>query len=110
MPEISVTQATLEGYLRFQIPISPPSSPRYRRFEFTSLHHPVRQCSSFSEKRSKSARARAIFDCTWTWRMALAAPIGGMRQDLSAIDFARSTKIRSNFAFIDRSHLYFRGT
>jgi hypothetical protein len=31
-----------------------------RRFEFTSLHHPVRQFSDLSENRSKSARVRAI--------------------------------------------------
>ncbi len=39
----------------------------------------------------------------WTRRATPAVPIGGIRQDLSAIDFARSIKIRSNFAFIDRA-------
>src|SRR5437660_5930154 len=39
---------------------------------------------------------------------APAAPIGGIRQDLSAIDFDRSMDVRSHFAFIDRPKL--RGT
>ena len=37
----------------------------------------------------------------WTRRACPAALIGGLRRNLSALDFAGSMEVRSNFAFID---------
>jgi hypothetical protein len=68
-----------------------------REFKSILLHHPVPQFSDLSENRSKSARVRAIFDCAWTRRTALAALFAGVKPKLSARDFARSMNIRSSF-------------
>ena len=76
-------------------------NPASRRLKFAPLHHPASKFSDISENRSKSARVRAICDEAWTRRAVPGAPIRGMRQDLSAIDIARSMHIRSNSAFCD---------
>ena len=47
------------------------------------------------------ARVRAISDQRMDSESGSGGLIGGIRQDLSALDFARSTKIRPNFAFTD---------
>jgi hypothetical protein len=65
---------------------SPPSSP---------------SIFVLSENRSKSARVRAICDYAWTRRTSFTALFAGIKRKLSARDFARSTKIRSNFAFTE---------
>jgi hypothetical protein len=56
------------------------------------------QFSDLSDNQSKSARCARFGTNVWTRRAATADPKGGILQDLSAIDFARSIKIRSDFA------------
>jgi hypothetical protein len=65
----------------------------------SAIHHPVSQFSDVSENRSTSARVRAICDHAWTQKAAPAALIEGMRQKLSAFEFAKSMGIRSHFAY-----------
>jgi hypothetical protein len=75
---------------------------RGREFKSRLDHHPpVPQFSDAPENRSKFARMRAISYQRMVRRAAPAALNAGIRQDLSAVDFARSTKGRSNFAFTE---------
>src|SRR5208337_1486322 len=69
-----------------------------RKFKSCSLHISVSRFLEMSENRSKSARVRAIRDRARTRRAPWSAQIGGIGQNLSGRDFARSADHRLRFA------------
>jgi hypothetical protein len=65
------------------------------------IRHPVPQFSDVSENRSKFGRVRAISDQRMDPESGSGAAKWGDTADLSAVDLARSTNIRSNFALTE---------
>src|SRR5580704_8078712 len=62
------------------------------------------QSVSFGTYRRIAGKARVCARSAmnvWTRRAYPVAVIGGLRRNLSALDFAGSMEVRSNFAFID---------
>jgi|SRR5208282_893328 len=100
MSATSVAHKSTGGTLQsLPEPVDPVGdAPDYLTFKTVApLHHPVRQFWYLPENSRKSERVRAICDCAWTRRAAPAALIGGTRQNLSGLDSAGSTDVRSHF-------------